>query len=82
MRQRLTSAEYRNYRWTAPVALFGWASFVGWTRIHAYQHFFSDVVVGAAAGILAGEFFYSFSNQTTPGAEAVTPQMLMISIPF
>lgn len=62
MRHELHPGEYRDYRWVPPTVLFSWASFVGWSRIHAYKHFVSDVVVGAAVGVLMAELFYNFAN--------------------
>ena len=63
MRQELHAGEYRDYRWAPPTVLFSWASFVGWSRIHAYKHFVSDVMVGAAVGVLPAE---SLSYVTCP----------------
>lgn len=62
MRQELHPGEYRDYRWAPPTLLFSWASFVGWSRVHAYKHFVSDVVVGAAVGVLLAELFYNFGD--------------------
>jgi len=62
MRRQLSPDDYRSWRWTSPALLYGWAAFVGWSRIHAYQHFISDVLVGALAGYLIGELFFSFNN--------------------
>ncbi|MDH3890758.1 MAG: phosphatase PAP2 family protein [candidate division Zixibacteria bacterium] len=62
MRRELHAGEYRDYRWLPPTVLFSWASFVGWSRIHAYKHFVSDVMVGAAVGVLMAELFYQFAD--------------------
>lgn len=62
MRHELHLGEYRDYRWVPPTVLFSWASFVGWTRIQAYKHFVSDVIAGAAIGVLVAELFYNFAD--------------------
>ncbi len=66
MRNEMTVAEYDKYSWLSPATAFSWATFVGWTRIHAYKHFPTDIIVGAAAGILMAELFYSFNDYTPP----------------
>jgi len=75
MRRELQSNDYRQWRWLPPTILYTWASFVGWSRIHAWKHYISDVAVGALAGWLIGELFYSFNknsdeiiNNSTAGA--------------
>jgi membrane-associated phospholipid phosphatase len=62
MRRELHPNDYRNWRWAPPALLFGWASFVGWSRIHAYRHYVSDVLAGAAVGMLLAELFYNFGD--------------------
>lgn len=62
MRREMSFGNYRDWRWASPVVLFGWATFVGWSRIHAYQHYLSDVIFGALAGYLIGELFFSFNE--------------------
>ena len=83
MRSQLTSSEYRNWRWVSPVMTFSWASYVGWSRIHAYKHFVSDVLVGAAVGHLISELFLSFGDEfynKTPNQQA--QNMIQITIKF
>jgi membrane-associated phospholipid phosphatase len=62
MRRELTSSEYHDWRWASPAVLYSWAAFVGWSRIHSYDHYFSDVLVGALAGYFLAELFYSFGD--------------------
>jgi hypothetical protein len=83
MRQRMSAEDYRSYRWSSPLVTFGWATFVGWTRIHAYQHFPSDVLAGALAGYLMGELFFSFSDKLprSDGSSSSTP-LLKITLNF
>lgn len=77
MRQRLSDEDYSNWRWAPPLVLFSWSSYVGWTRIHSYKHYFSDVVVGAVAGYLIAELFYRFgdkySEEVIRSEESVSP---------
>lgn len=81
MRHELSPSDYDGWSWAPPALLFSWASFVGWSRIHAYKHFFTDVAAGALAGFLVAELFYSFndtdlfsnsSGQPSPPAPLVT----------
>ena len=60
MRREMSPSEYRDYRWVPPAVLFSWASFVGWSRIHAYEHYLSDVVAGSLVGWAIAELFFSF----------------------
>lgn len=48
--------------------LYGWAGFVGYSRIRDNKHYLSDVIIGAAAGTLIGTLTYnSFFGQDTEG---------------
>ena len=90
MRREMSGDEYRKYRWVSPAIFYSWSAFVGWSRIHAYKHFPSDVAIGAFAGYLLGELFYSFNNapeETFPNASAVSyreprPTLMTVSISF
>jgi membrane-associated phospholipid phosphatase len=78
MRTELTSDEYHDWRWAPPSVLFGLASFVGLSRIHAYRHYFSDVLVGALAGYLVAELFFSFGeNSSTHETESDSHHTLL-----
>jgi len=63
MRREMSASDYRDWRWVPPAVIYGWSSFVGWTRIHSYKHYLSDVLIGALAGYLLGELFYSFNDK-------------------
>ncbi len=39
-------------------ALYGWAAYVGYSRIHDGKHYLSDVIVGAASGTLISYLLY------------------------
>jgi membrane-associated phospholipid phosphatase len=83
MRQRMSGDEYRNWRWAPPTVLFGWATFVGWSRIEAYKHYFTDVVAGAAAGYLIGELFYLFArdkDSKTSQSSTVSSEPLLFRV--
>jgi membrane-associated phospholipid phosphatase len=63
MRDRMTSDEFNKYHWLPPVVLYGWSSFAGWSRMHAYKHYLSDVIAGAFVGYIIGDLFYSFGQK-------------------
>ena len=62
MHQNLSEEEYRDWSWPSPTVLYGWATIVGWSRIHSYKHYPLDVIVGALIGSLLGELFYSLND--------------------
>ncbi len=66
MRQNWTTDEYKWGRWLSPAISFGWASYVGYSRIHADKHYFTDVAVGALAGILIAEIYYNLGHNSRP----------------
>lgn len=39
-------------------ALYGWASYVGYSRMRDSKHYFTDVLIGATVGTLIGNFLY------------------------
>jgi len=80
MRNQLSPNDYRSWRWASPALLYGWAAFVGWSRIHAYQHFLSDVLVGALAGYLIGELFFSFNDSLPAGTDNDTSAQTSLRI--
>jgi membrane-associated phospholipid phosphatase len=86
MRQRLSGSDYRDWRWAPPAALFGWATFVAWSRMQCYKHYFTDVVAGAAAGYLIGELFYYFAREDNVrrgrGGTSDQPTLFRITIRF
>lgn len=78
MRRRMTASEYESWKWVSSGLLYGWASFVGLSRVHAYKHNLSDVVVGAVAGVLVSELFFNLgkeSNRLTSGASPLRIQL-------
>lgn len=70
MRQRLSGDDYSSWRWAPPAIFFGWSAYVGMSRIQAYDHYFSDVVVGAVAGYLIAELFFRFGANYAPNGNS------------
>jgi membrane-associated phospholipid phosphatase len=76
MRHKLTAEQWDSWSWVSPTVLFGWAGWIGYSRIHAYEHWFTDVAVGAVAGWAFAELFASFDDRSkidtaSDGAKAV-----------
>lgn len=85
MRSEMSPAEYRSWRWLPPTVCFSWATFVGWSRIHAYKHYVTDVMAGALVGWLMGELFLSFGDyddRTTADPANGTGTLLRFTITF
>jgi hypothetical protein len=70
MRRELGGGEYDHWSWAPPTVLYGWATWVAYSRIHGYQHYLSDVSVGALAGWLAAELFYSLDDRNRRGGDS------------
>lgn len=80
MRYRLTDNEYHDWRWAPPTVLFGWATLVAWSRIHAYKHYPSDVAVGALVGYLIAELFYSWGRDSSiDSVPRPSPQLMKVT---
>lgn len=47
-----------NWKRLSGATLFGWAAYVGYSRIHDRKHYPTDVVAGALAGALVSYFVY------------------------
>jgi len=47
----------QRYGWKYGIPAYLGASFVGWSRIEAKQHYFEDVLAGAAIGIISNLIF-------------------------
>lgn len=84
MKNRMTATGYHNWRWAPPTVLFGWTAFVGWSRIHAYKHYFSDVVIAAAVGGAIGELLFRVGEGeiTQDVSLRASPTSLQISVRF
>lgn len=82
MRIKWTVDEYRVGRVASPILCFGWASFVGLSRIHADRHFFTDVLAGAATGALVAEVFYRLAYDHPEDPAGAGAPVLTIRIPL
>ncbi len=60
MREKQISKKWHVIKSTT---LYGWASFVAVSRIHASKHYASDVIVGAGVGVMVAELFYRFGEK-------------------
>lgn len=82
MRAEMTRDEYRRWRWAPPTVLFSWSSFVGLSRVHAYRHYLSDVLIGALAGYLIAELFSSFGENSSISDSDPHPVLFRLRIPL
>jgi len=57
---RRSSAVTSLLKGTSFAACYGWATYVGYSRIHDRKHYLSDVVVGAAVGTVIGNLMYDW----------------------
>ncbi len=73
MRRELSPTDYRDWRWVPPLASYGWAAFVGISRIQAHRHYPTDVAAGALTGAALGALFYSLGRDETDTTGAETP---------
>ncbi len=78
MRQEWRRHEYRSWRWASPLITFGWAGFVGWSRMHADKHHFTDVVTAAVVGYAISEVYYRLAY--SPGD--TKPQTIGSNVPM
>ncbi len=84
MYREMDRDHYRHWRWLPPIIAYGSATAVGWSRIAAYDHYVSDVAVGALVGWLAAELFYAFGDQTYRDLtnSENTPLFISIRVPL
>lgn len=84
MRRELSSSAYGDWKWAPPAILFTWATWVGYSRIHAHQHYLTDVLVGAGMGTAFALLFASLDDAnetaTTPGRAPVP--LVTLALPF
>ncbi len=57
---------------TAFLGLYGWASYVGYSRIRDSKHYLTDVIVGAAVGTVISNLLYTlhFASEEEDGDSA------------
>lgn len=84
MRHRLSAAEYRDWRWLPPTVFFSWAGYVGWSRIHAFKHYVSDVLAGSLVGWLLAELFHALGDEdpASDSQTAPTPMVFQVRMTF
>lgn len=84
MRSEMSIYRYRDWRWAPPLILYGWSTFVAWSRVSAYRHYASDVAIGALAGYLVAGLFFSFNDDKSGslGAEQNSPVMFRVTVPL
>jgi membrane-associated phospholipid phosphatase len=55
-----------NYKWLVGTAMYGGAAMVGVSRMYNNRHWASDVMMGAAIGIFAGNKVVRYHHRTNP----------------
>lgn len=61
---------HKRYGWEYGIPAYIAAGYVGWSRVEAQKHYWSDVAAGAAIGILSADYF------TTPyRGLTITPEV-------
>jgi membrane-associated phospholipid phosphatase len=61
--QRLPLLSPRDWKLLSFSVLYGWAAYVGYSRIHDKKHYLSDVLVGAASGTLVSYLLYPHAEK-------------------
>jgi membrane-associated phospholipid phosphatase len=69
MRREMSADAFDRWGWVPGVLGYGWATYVGFSRIQAQRHYLTDVVVGAAAGVLMGTLYHALSNDIRDSEE-------------
>ncbi len=70
------ASHYSDVDWV-PYAAYGTASLVGFSRIYHNAHFTSDVLAGAAIGVLVGQGVVGFNSQRPDGrGYAIVPAVV------
>lgn len=83
MRQELTPDEFRHRRWLPSTLCLGWAGYVAFSRIQAYQHYSTDVLVGSLVGYAMGELYYAMSSRTVSDEDSAgSPLMFRVGFSF
>ena len=50
------------WQWTKSITCYGWASYVAYSRVKVSKHYATDVLIGAATGMLFAELFFQFGE--------------------
>ncbi len=73
MRREMSPGQYDDWKWVSSVVLYGWSSLVALSRVHSLKHHFSDVLIGAVAGILVAELYYGFGEKEPENPSGFSP---------
>ncbi len=68
MRREMSGGDYADWRWAPPTVLYGWATYVAYSRVQGNEHWLTDVLVGAAAGWGFAELFYALDDRSVTDA--------------
>ncbi|MFC1476029.1 phosphatase PAP2 family protein [Candidatus Zixiibacteriota bacterium] len=82
MRKNWTAEEYSWGRWLSPAISFGWASIVGYSRIQADKHYFTDVMAAVLVGALCGELYYRWGRESDGSSSAGSQSAPILMIAF
>ncbi len=83
MHRRFTASEFDTWNWVSPTVTFTWATVIAFSRVHAYQHYFTDILAGAVVGWAIGELFYAIDDDVRgTGSRSATSFPIMISVRF
>jgi membrane-associated phospholipid phosphatase len=63
LRRELSAGDWGDWRWAPPTLLYGWAAWVAYSRIHAHQHYVTDVLAGALMGTALAIVFEALDPQ-------------------
>ena len=78
----MSPRRYDDWKWVSSSLLYGWATVVGLSRVHAYKHHLFDVMAGAAAGILLSELFYNLPKDPNYSYASSAPTPIKIVFRF
>lgn len=59
----------QGWKWLSAGALFGWASYVGYSRVHDRKHYPTDVLIGAFSGSLISYLAYPHPRRFESSAQ-------------
>ncbi len=51
------------YQWLTAIGLYGWAAYVGYSRIQIDKHYFTDVVAGMVMGLVFEEIYHRLNRE-------------------
>ncbi len=51
------------YQWITTIGLYGWAAYVGYSRVQIDKHYFTDVVAGMVVGLLFEGIYHRLNRE-------------------